>query len=125
MTSGSPDTNPMRVVSPRQAFDELLRRRVEAMTAPAIAAGPVGQGTPSPVVLAADEMAHHYRTFADAVDATGTGVPYEDAVVIVGDAGTVVAHARDYADTPIYWQTLAGEVEAIITGAQVMRNLHT
>lgn len=118
-------TEPMPAVTPRQAFDELLRRKVEGMTVPAIAAGPVGQGTRSPVVEDAMLLEATYREFADAVDRTGTGVPYGDAVVILGSGGVVVAHARDYADTPAYWQTLAGEVDSIIEGAEVMRTLHT
>lgn len=114
-----------RPVSPRQAFDELLRRKVDGMMNPAIAAGPVGQGKPSPRVEEAEHLLATYREFADAVDRTDSDLPYGDAVVILGSGGVVVCTGRDYATTPIYWESLAGEVDLIIDGGLVMQTLHT
>lgn len=125
MTHHEPDPAPAPAVSPRQAFDELLRRRVEAMITPATAAGPVGHGPVPQAVSDAQLFEAQCREFADAVDRTRSGVPYGDAVVVFGTSGPVVAHARDYAATPTYWQTLAGEVELIIHGADVMQALHS
>lgn len=118
-------TAPVPAQSARGALEELLRRKVDGMTGPADAAGPVGQGPPSPRVADAELFARRVRQFADAVDATGSGVPYEDAVVIVGTE-TVVAHVRDYTATPAYWQTLAagaGGEPLILHGTDVMRAL--
>jgi hypothetical protein len=116
MTMTHADPEPA-AVTPRQAFDELLRRKVESLTLAAAA----GHGDTESIQL----LDAQCREFADAVDRTGTGVPYGDAVVLFGTSGPVVAHARDYAATPTYWQTLAGEVELIISGADVMQALHS
>lgn len=117
-------TGTRRAVSPREAFDELLRRKVAALVEHGLS-----PGAPEEINQAAREDAQVFEAqataFADAVDRTDAGTPYGDAVVITGSAGVVVVRARDYAATPIYWQSLAGEVDLIIDGADVMRALHT
>lgn len=105
-----PPTAPLGSITPRQVFDELARRRTPTL--------PEAERRVAEAQL---------RLFADAVDGTGTGVAYGDAVVIVGDSGTVVAHGRDYADTPDYWHTLAAgsdQPRLIIDGADVITWLH-
>jgi hypothetical protein len=119
--------DPTPAPHPRQVVEELLRRKVDGIIGLVAAAGPVGQGQTSPRVAEAELFAKQVRQFLDAVDATGSGVSYSEAVVLPGDQ-TVVAHVRDYYATTAYWHTLAqgatGDV-LVIDGGDVMRALST
>lgn len=64
------------------------------------------------------------RSFADAVDRDGKRIPYGDAVVLEGPSGLAVVQARDYADAPIYWQTVVGgKPERITRGPELLQVL--
>jgi ketosteroid isomerase-like protein len=111
-------------VTPRQAFDELLRRKVAAL-----AQHGLSPDAPEEINRAAREdaqlMEAQCRAFADAVDRDGRNLPYGDAIVLAGTAGEIVVPLRDYVDTPVYWHAVAGEVDLIIDGADVMQALNT
>jgi hypothetical protein len=115
----TPPTSPLAHPTPRQVVEELLRRKVELLTS----AAESGHGDLDSVGQFEAEVV----AFLDAVDATGAGVPYGDAVVILGES-TVVAHARDYYATTAYWHTLAGGAAGTVTaipGPDVMAALST
>lgn len=104
-----PASGPLDQITPRQAFDELARRKVETLG-----------DTPE-----ARTAAEQCRLFADAVDGSGTGLAYGDAVVLVGDAGTVIAPAREFATTPLYWHAQIGRAQVEIDGNDLMAWLHS
>jgi hypothetical protein len=63
------------------------------------------------------------RAFADAVDRSGKRLDYGEAVMLEGDHGVVVVAARDYADAPIYWRTVAGDLDQLILGPELIEQL--
>lgn len=113
-----PDTSQAPAVTRRQAFDELLRRKVAAIAAEE--GRPGREGATEDAQL----MEAQCRAFADAVDRDGRNLAYGDVIVIAGTSGEVVVPLRDYVDTPVYWQSLAGEVELVTDGADVMDALN-
>jgi hypothetical protein len=60
------------------------------------------------------------REFADAVDRDSKHLDYGDAVVLEGANGIVVVSARDYASAPIYWRTVAGDLDRLIEGTELI-----
>lgn len=116
---------PLGEITPRQAFNELLRRKVDGLIGPVIASGPVGQGPQSQRVADARLAESQSRAFADAVDDLGPTIPYGDAVVILGSTGPIVTTGREFDATPAYWLTMAGEDTAVVDGADLMHWLHS
>jgi hypothetical protein len=67
--------------------------------------------------------------FADAVDRSGKGIPYEDAVVVEGSAGPHVCTAEEWRNTPIMQEVIAagghGRVDRVEEGWLLLRYLRT
>lgn len=60
------------------------------------------------------------REFADAVDRDGHRIDYGEAVMLEGSNGVVVVEARKYHDAPIYWRTVAGKVDRLVDGTELL-----
>lgn len=115
--AAAPGADPGRPAwTPRQVFDELVRRRCQSIAA---------AGTDS-AVEDAQLLDAKAREFADAVDRLDltTPIPYENAVVIVGTSSTVVCQAEDWAAMPVHWQALVGQVDLVVDGTRLIRLLH-
>jgi hypothetical protein len=135
MPAREPRPEPLARARARLEFDALVRRRVEGIANPSIAAGPVGQGhPPTPAVQRAQLVEAVSRSFADAVDRenssrgilrTGVQVEYVDAVVLSGQAGQVVVDAPEYDASPVYWQARLGEVDSVVRGRDLDAFLRT
>jgi hypothetical protein len=128
---------PLDAARRRLAFDALLRDRLAADREP-----PPPADHAEALVDARDAsddgelLAGTAHVFADAVDAenvrrqqaAGPQPPqldYDDAVVIVGDAGTVVVAVDEYDTERTYHEVCAGNVERAIAGPALMRYLRT
>jgi hypothetical protein len=117
----------------RQAFETLRFRRVEAIIAPAAAAGPVGHGPQHPTVARAQLLDALVREFVEAVERANSSrtllrqgsLDYVDAVLLDGTSGQLVVDAVEYDAAPIYWQARVGEVERIVHGADLDAYLRT
>jgi hypothetical protein len=101
----------------RAAFDDLIRRRAETLPE---------DGTRHLLTAFAGE-------FVDAVERTNSSravlrqqpLDYVDAVVITGSGGQLVVDAVEYDAAPVYWQARAGEVDALVHGADLDGYLRT
>jgi hypothetical protein len=109
----------------RAGFDALVQRRVMALatSAPERPANVRRERQQEAQLLEAAAT-----SFADAVDRSelrnnGQPVPYGEAVVITGDAGVVVVRSADYRREPIYWEALAGEVDSLTRGPDLLADL--
>lgn len=60
------------------------------------------------------------REFADAVDRDGKRIDYGAAVVLEGSNGVAVVPAADYATAPIYWRTVAGDLDRLLEGTELI-----
>jgi hypothetical protein len=106
----------------RAAFDALVQRRALALST-AAPARPLDRHREA--VQEAQLLEAAATEFADAVDRSAQELPYEDAVVITGDAGVVVVDAAMYRREPIYWESRAGEVDSLTLGPALLAALRT
>lgn len=116
----------------RAEFDALLSAALDAIMADAPSSGsedPATQAAAHDAVRDVQLLEASARSFADAVDRDAAGrrqpIPYGDAVVLEGPSGVAVVSARNYADAPIYWQTVVGQAESITDGTALIPYLQT
>jgi hypothetical protein len=103
----------------REGFDALVQAKCLDL---ANAAPPSNPEDPATAAEARDAMQEAQlleaaaREFADAVDRSGTGTPYEEAVVLTGSSGVVVVTAEEWRASPVYWEAKAGKVDSVAQG---------
>lgn len=118
---------------PREAWDRLVTDRVTALLDAAPYSGNpddiYGAADASAAMQEAEMLEDAARAFADAVDASGKGLAYEDAVLLTGTAGPVIVSEVEWRATPGFWETVAaaghGRLDSITDGAALTRYLHT
>jgi hypothetical protein len=125
---------PLARAQARLAFDGLVRDRVSALRRP------TSTGSDGAPVDLPEEVEDRPRlleslasAFADAVDRGNDGrqylrqppIEYVDAVVLAGDAGTLLVDGIEYEGAPVYWQTKAGNPDLAIRGRDLDAYLRT
>lgn len=63
------------------------------------------------------------REFADAVDRNTKRIDYAAAVVLEGTNGIAVVTLADYGDAPAYWRTVAGRLDRLTFGDELVQGL--
>jgi hypothetical protein len=112
----------------REEFDALLDTALAAMTKAAPVANPEDPATYAELKDALEEaqlLEAEARAFADAVDrvAPAQRLPYESAAVLEGSQGVAVVALKDFDSAPIYWRSVAGRLDRLIFGDQLLTAL--
>jgi hypothetical protein len=114
----------------RREFDALAQARAEALANAVQDYARQGMSEDGAQRAASEDAAlilSGALSFADAVDRSGKGIPYEEAVMIEGGAGPVIVTREEWRATPDYFRTLAagghGRIDRIEEGASLLAYL--
>lgn len=107
----------------RDEFDALVKRAVTALSAdlpPANPGDPASLSERQDAIQEAQLLEAEASAFADAVDRDGKAIDYGSAVVLEGERGFVVVTAAEFERTPGYWRTVAGKLDRLVVGPELL-----